>query len=173
MIAKLRKRPVTAIWLLSLVLFIAGKPAAETTPHAGMVGLTASWQSGQTDIGFPVWASKKLVVTPSLSVVHVSNFATDVGFVLAVRINHGGDKAVPYYGVRAGALHRSPHEGKALTDYLVGGMFGGECFLQDHFSVGVEAQVNVVFSDEHSYLFGNPNGTNINTAAAVMATFYF
>ncbi|MCK4462246.1 MAG: hypothetical protein KAW46_10605 [candidate division Zixibacteria bacterium] len=45
--------------------------------------------------------------------------------------------------------------------------------MQDHFSVGVEAQVNAVFSDEHSYLFGNPNGTNINTAAAVMATFYF
>ncbi len=128
---------------------------------------------GQTDIGFPVWASKKLVVTPSLSVVHVSNFATDVGFVLAVRVIHGGDKAVPYYGVRAGALHQSPHEGKALTDYLVGGTFGGECSLQDHFSVGVEAQVNVVFSDEHSYLFGNPYGTNINTAAAVMAYLLF
>jgi hypothetical protein len=146
---------------------------AEPAPRVGMVGLSASWQSGQTDLLFPIWASEKLVLTPSLSVVHATDFATDVGVTLAVRINQGTGSAVPYFGVRCGVLHRSPDEGKSLTDYLVGGMLGGECFLRDHFSVGVEAQLNAYVSDEHSYRFGNPNGTNVNTAAAVIATFYF
>jgi len=171
--ACLRRLPKTTFCLTILTSLICASTTAEPAPRAGMVGLSASWQSGQTDILFPIWASEKLVVTPSLSVVHVTDFATDVGFALAARVNRGSGEAVPYFGVRFGAIHRSPDEGQGLTDFLVGAMLGGECFLRDHFSVGVEAQLNAVISDEHSFRFGNPNGTNINTAAAVSATFYF
>jgi hypothetical protein len=168
-----RLLPTTFLMILSALL-IAGTAVAEPPKRAGMVGLSASWQSGHTDVLLPIWASEKLVVTPSLSVVHVTDFATDVGFALALRVIRGGTgTALPYFGGRFGVMHRAPDEGKALTDYLVGAMLGGECFLKDHFSVGVEAQFNAIISDENSFRFGNPNGTNVNSAAAVMATFYF
>ena len=42
-----------------------------------------------------------------------------------------------------------------------------------YFSIGVEGQVNAAISDDASSRFGNPGGTNINTATAVLAAFYF
>lgn len=50
---------------------------------------------------------------------------------------------------------------------------GGEYFLGDKFSVGVEAQLNATHSSKTSSRFGNPGGWNINTASAVLATVYF
>jgi len=161
------------LWPAILAALVYTNATADTATRAGMVGLSACWQQGQTDIMFPIWASDKMVITPSLSVVYASDIATDVGAALAVRFNQGWGEAVPYWGLRVGLMHRAPHEGKAMTDYLAGGMLGGECFLKDHFSVGLEAQVNAVFSDEQSFRYGNPNGTNVNTAAVIMATFYF
>ncbi|MDH3891079.1 MAG: hypothetical protein OEV49_08325 [candidate division Zixibacteria bacterium] len=164
------------IWSLCLTVLIcamAADAAGEEDSHSGSVGLSASWQGNQSDILLPLWISRQWVVIPSLSLVHVSEKATDVGVGLGLRLNRGTGRAIPYVGVRGGFLHRTPEAGEGTTDYLAGLMFGGECFLADRFSVGVEAQVNAVFSDVNSFMFGNPNGTNINTAAAVAATFYF
>ncbi len=46
-------------------------------------------------------------------------------------------------------------------------------FLAESFSLGVEAQLNVSLSGDGSTRFGNPGGTNINSAMGVFAAVYF
>ena len=59
------------------------------------------------------------------------------------------------------------------VDIILGIAFGAEYFLDEHFSIGVEAQGNLTQSDEKSIRFGNPDGTNFNTATMITATVYF
>jgi hypothetical protein len=60
-----------------------------------------------------------------------------------------------------------------VQDFLAGPFFGGEYFLSKRFSVGVEAQIVLAFSDKRSARFGNPGKTNVNTATVAGATVYF
>lgn len=137
------------------------------------VGLTASLQNNQMEVLVPIWANERLVIAPAVSVAHVSDYVTDFGFGMVFRYNLRMGEAVPYIGVRWGGMLASPDKGDNTFDMVLGPLMGGECFLKDKFSVGVEAQLNISQSDEKSYRFNNPDGTNINLATAVMATFYF
>jgi hypothetical protein len=92
---------------------------------------------------------------------------------MVFRYNLRVDEAVPYIGLRFGGLLASPEKGDGTFDMILGPLVGGEYFLRNKFSVGVEAQLNISKSDENSYRYNNPDGTNINMATAVMATFYF
>jgi len=56
---------------------------------------------------------------------------------------------------------------------LAGLNFGGEYYISEHFSVGIEAQGNLTKSDKNSGRFGNPGGVNINLATMIFATMYF
>lgn len=137
------------------------------------VGLTASLQSNQMEVLVPIWTNERLVIIPAVSVAHVSDYVTDFGIGMVFRYNLRVGEAVPYLGFRWSVLLTFPEEGDNTFDMVIGPLVGGECFLKDKFSVGVEAQLNITQSDEISYRFGNPDGTNINLATAVMATFYF
>ena len=84
----------------------------------------------------------------------------------------------PFINVKFGTIFYFPSDDNTVDDesqmdILAGIGFGAEYFFNDHFSIGVEAQGNVTFSDEDSYRFGNPDGTNFNTATAVTANVYF
>ncbi|MFO7445471.1 MAG: hypothetical protein R6W90_03855 [Ignavibacteriaceae bacterium] len=76
-------------------------------------------------------------------------------------------------GAKAVFLLYSPSEGESVTDYLLGLVGGGGYFFNPQFSIGVEAQLNFSISNENSIRFGNPDKTNINTAAAIYASIYF
>ena len=67
----------------------------------------------------------------------------------------------------------SPKDSKGTTDFLAGITLGGEYFIHPQFSFGIEAQLNATFSDNSSYRFNNPGGTNLNTATAILANIYF
>jgi hypothetical protein len=137
------------------------------------VGISASFSGDQTDVLVPIWGAHH-VIAPAVSVVHVGDAVTDFGAGLILRRNLHTEKAVPYIALRSGVLILTPKGGgDDIIDFIVGPAVGGEYFLDDHFSLSVEAQVNISFSDEHSYRFGNPDGTNVNTASVIMATFYF
>lgn len=142
-------------------------------PGGSAIGIQASLQDNQTEIGLPFWTSPGLVVEPFLSFASASDVGKDLAFGALIRFNLKRGEAVPYLGVRLGMLHFSPEEGDGVTDFVLGPALGGEYFLSPSFSLGVEAQVNVALSDEMSSRFGNPDGTNINTATMVTATFYF
>jgi hypothetical protein len=66
-----------------------------------------------------------------------------------------------------------PGEGDSVTDIIAGLGFGGDFFLDEQFSLGVELQGNFTFSDEGSMRFGNPGGINFNTASQITASIYF
>ncbi len=136
------------------------------------LGLSASLQSDQFDIMIPI-RSEKFAFVPAIAFASVSDVATDLGFGAAVRFHMSEGKIVPYAGFRVAVFIMNPKNGDSLTDYAYGPNVGGEYFLDDRFSIGIEGQVNITKSDEFSNRFGNPNGTNINTASSIFATFYF
>lgn len=82
-------------------------------------------------------------------------------------------KVTPYLGARFVALISMPSRSDSITDFFFGLPYGGEFFLVPQFGIGVEAQANLVKSDEKSSRFGNPGGINVNTAAAFVANVYF
>jgi hypothetical protein len=75
-------------------------------------------------------------------------------------------------GRRPGALFNSTKGQKRTTDLVCDWALGGECFIDSHFSLGVEMQLESSLSDKNAMRFGNPDGTNFNTATAERATIY-
>lgn len=139
--------------------------------QAGQVGIAASLQSLQLDFTIPIWVGDRIVVAPSVGFMSSSEHITDIDLGAAFRAYLSKEKLSPYLGVRGAAFILT--NGSSTTDKLLGAFFGAEYFLDSHFSVGGELQLNATFSDQYSNRFGNPNGTNINNATGLYATFYF
>jgi hypothetical protein len=137
-------------------------------------GISASIQETQLDILFPIWTGANNIIAPSIGAIHIGDSGTDLRLGLLDRIFFNATESIkPFLGLRAGVLFSIPDEQDTVTDYVIGILGGGEYFFSNNFSVGVEAQLNMSISDENSSRFGNPGGTNINTATAIFATIYF
>jgi len=166
-----------------LVSLLVTPVAAGDGKGESKIGLTASLQDNQLDVLLPIWLNSRLVITPAIGGAWVSDVASDVHLGLICRYNLRQGEAVPYLGIRFGTLILMPADNPSdagmpkdnpnIIDVVLGPLVGGEYFLKERFSVGVEAQINIALSNEKSRRFGNPDGTNINTATAVFATFYF
>ena len=163
----------TALSLVTIVFLAAVPSLAQERPEAGTFGLTASVQTAQLDLMFPIWIAPKMTVSPSLSVQRISDAVTDISLGLAVRFYSGTGRAAPFIGARGAFLILSSPGGHSATDILLGGFAGGEYFFDPHFSVSVEAQVNVIMNDENSFRYGSPDKTIINTGTGIFASFYF
>ena len=137
------------------------------------MGISASLQSGQFDILVPVWATNTFSIAPALGLLWAEDGGTDFRFALVPRFYFRKDKVAPFIGGRVGVLVSNPKGGTNATDWIVGLSGGGEYFLDDHFSLGIESQLNLSISDKTSNRFGNPGRLTLNTAAAAYATFYF
>jgi hypothetical protein len=137
------------------------------------VGLSASLQANQFDIMVPIWGSDHFAISPAFGVVWANEGGSDIHLGLVPRFFFHKNKVAPYVGARIGFLIAAPKGGESTTDVITGVAFGGEYFLDEYFSFGVESQINVTISSEKSARFGNPGKANLNTAAAVFATVYF
>ena len=138
------------------------------------LGLSASLQGGQLDILLPIWIGNKVVIAPAFSAVYAEGAGADLGIGFAPRFYFRMEKIAPYVGGRAAAFFSLPTGNVGnTTDWLLGLALGGEYFLDDKFSIGVEAQANFTISDEQSDRFGNPGGLAINTGTAIFASIYF
>lgn len=163
---------------LSLVIAIVvvgwtTTPLRASEPPKGGFGLMASLQSEQLDLTLPYWCSPSIVVAPSVRLVKVGDSYSDVGVGGTLRCYRRRATVSPYFGLRGMALIMSPKNGDGWTDILFGSSFGGDYFFEQHFSVGVEAQLNLTFSADSSTRFGNPGRTNINTAMGAFVAVYF
>lgn len=172
-----RIRSVVALALLlwSAVATAQSGGSADGDWEHGSVGMTASLQGGQRDILIPLWLNQRFVIEPMCtlsSAAQKDDYATDGGVGIMGRVNFTEGRAVPYLGLRTGVLFNSTKGQKKTTDFVFGWALGGECFLDPHFSLGVEMQLNSSLSDKNSTRFANPDGTNFNTATAVLATYY-
>ena len=156
-----------------LLAFITTSNAFAQRGASGSVGLAASMQGEQLDIAMPIWLSDGFVLAPALGLVMAEDLGTTFSVAAAGRFYWRKSVVCPYAGLRIGAFLSSPDEGESTTDILAGPMIGGEVFLHEEFSVGVEGQLNFIFSDDLSLRFGNPGKMTISTGSAVFATFYF
>lgn len=173
-----RKSICNIIFLLAIAVLVSASAVTAqetntTTNNEKKFGISVALQTEQLDLTFPIWPGSSIVIIPSISVVSVSDVATDFGFGLGLRYNLNTTEAVPYIGVRFAALNLLPKNGDSITDLVFGIFSGGEYFFSDHFSISVEAQLNYAKSDEFSFRFNNPDGTNVNTATVALASFYF
>ncbi len=163
---------VACVTLLAMVALTVPGAAAEP-PASGSIGLMASLQSDQIDILVPWWWNSKVSFAPMVRFVSIGDSYTDFGIGASLRVYRRSATVSPYVGVRGMALTISPKTGDSWTDYVFGGAFGGDYFVDEHLSLGVEAQINASKSADQSTRFGNPGGTNINSGMGVFAAVYF
>ena len=171
---------INFIIVLFILTILGNSTTAQNNANDKSFGISALVQEGQFDIMLPFLVSQSAVIAPAIGLAYVSDAGLDIGLGIVGRFYLKNDVVRPFLGGRIGLLLFSPKESgsgqgesKNTTDYLLGILAGGEYFLDEGFSIGVEAQLNATFSDKNSGRFGNPDGTNLNTGAAVFATVYF
>lgn len=165
------------LFVISTVFALGSSSYAQTEAakdKGAKAGISAAVQGEQTDLLIPIRLSNRVVIVPAIYLSGGEDVFTDFGLGIALRCGQRTGKTMPYFGARFGVLIYDPSgAGDSQTDFLFGPLVGGEYFLDDHFSLGVEAQLNIAKSGKHSLRFNNPDGMSVNTATAVMATYYF
>lgn len=158
---------ISSFTTILLLLTAAAAPGvAQNRPAEGSIGLSASVQGNQTSLLVPIWASDDLVVAPVVGIVHEQDSFTSFNIGVKPRFYRNlGSNFASYLGFQGLIQHTSPDVGDDITDIVLGANGGGEYFLDDHFSLGVEGQLN--------YLLRDGNSNRIATGAAVSATYYF
>jgi hypothetical protein len=165
---------ITLIGLFVFEVSVYGQNEKENHPF----GVSSTIQSGQLGISMPVWLGEKFVLAPAVDFKYAEKVGTDISIGVAPRFYLKKEKLAPYWGFRIGTLINIPAsdnevDDQTKLDILAGLNFGGEYYLSDRFSVGIEAQGNLTKSDKNSGRFGNPGGVNINLATLIFATMYF
>lgn len=158
--------------LLFLSLGLSAQQANNT--KKGSTGLSALFQGSQFGIAVPYWTSEKFAIIPNLSIIHVSDIASDISLGSGFRFYKKRNQSLySYFAINTAILANFPSTGSSLFDAQLGIGYGGEYFLSDNFSFGIEAQLNAALSDDNSNRFNNPGGYTINTSALLFATIYF
>jgi hypothetical protein len=129
------------------------------------VGLGAYMQNSHLHIIVPIWAGPKLAIVPMVRVKNTENVGTDLGLGATIRIYTKIARVSPYFGVRGNADVVLPTGGGSATNFEGGILYGGEFFLNNQFSFGIEAHV-IVFVPE-------VGPRMINTATMFLANIYF
>jgi len=157
----------TKLSIIALMLTFAAAPAySQDLPDEGTVGIRASFQGSQSNLAFPIWASERVSIAPVVGLSYVEDQSTTVNFGLKPRFYQSlGNNFASYLGLAGLVQYTSPDVGDNETDFLVGVNGGGEYFLDEHFSIGVEGRLNFIIADQGS------NG--LQTGAAVSASYYF
>lgn len=169
----MRESCLISAGVVLIAMCLAVPAVAAEPPASGSVGLMASLQSEQIDILVPLWVSANISLAPAVRFVSIGDSYSDLGVGASLRLYRRSATVSPYVGFRTMALIISPKTGEGWTDVVFGGAFGGDYFFEQHFSVGVEAQINVSISADQSTRFGNPGGTNINSGMGAFAAVYF
>jgi hypothetical protein len=157
-----------------LMIFLsANLNFAQNLSH-GSWGISAAVNNSQADLLFPIWLGNSSTIAPGIGVFGLSDIYTDLSAGLVYRYYFKSNSNFsPIIGARAGAIIGIPKTGEGTTDWVAGILGGGEYFFSGNFSVGIEAQFNLAFSDKFSTRFGNPDGTSFNTGSVIFATVYF
>lgn len=157
----------TGLFVLFLTLILSASSVyGQNIPEKGTIGLSASFQGDQTNLTMPIWTSDNVVIAPLLGIVHETDSFTTINVGVKPRFYRAlGDDFASYFGFLGLLQNNSPEFGDDVTNFLVGINGGGEYFLNTHFSMGVEAQLNFLIRDN--------NDDRISTGAAITGTYYF
>lgn len=163
----LMKTATKTLLLLAAIVLATSTAYAQDRPDTGTVGLSASLQSNQTNLKVPIWASENIVIAPVFGLSHQDDNYTSFNVGLNPRFYQSlGNDFATYIGAQGILQHTSVEgAGDDSSNFLIGASGGGEYFLDEHFSLGVEGQLNFMF-EEH-------DENSIYTAASITGTFYF
>ena len=161
-----------SVILIFCLVFVVNIVSAQEISEERKIGLSTSLLKEQMDISVPIFTSEYYVVVPSVKILYVEDGGLDFGIGAAVKYYFRNTKVAPYMTGRISAFGLNPKRGHSMMDYGLGFGMGADYFFDPNFSVGLEAQLNGTFSDKNSNRFGNPGGTNLNTAMAVTASIY-
>jgi len=139
-------------------------------------GLTVTIQESGLGIMMQFYLSDRFILAPGFEFAYGSKVGTDMVFGLFAKgFLRDNSKIKPYWGLKAGLGYYNPKESDTSNqiDLVFGLAAGVEYFFNENFSIGIEPQLNLTLSDDESDRFGNPGGTNINTATMLTANIYF
>lgn len=158
--------------LIALCLLGTASTVSAQVDFEKKIGMTVSIQTGQNGLSFPYWISQGVTLTPSVAYSSLTDNGSSLELGLGLRFNRSTSNSVPYFGFRVGFDFDIPESGDTRTRTLLGTMVGGEHFLDDHFSLGVEFQANLLMWKQPGWS-GETDMTLITTGAAALATYYF
>lgn len=161
------KRYIILALLTLCICLISGTIYAQKVPDPGSVGISAFLQSDQKEILLPIWISRRVVIAPLINIFHQEGNATDIRIGVKPRwYQHIGSDFAGYVGMQALIQEKlSVDQTFDHTNYIVGVNTGGEYFFSPHFSMGVEALLNVFFEQYAD--------DAVSTGAGITGTYYF
>jgi hypothetical protein len=167
----------THILILGLVIVLAftNKLNAQEDQKR-QIGISATIQNDQLGFLLPIWITDKITISPAINFSYAEKVGTDYSLGIVPKFYLRTGKVSPFVDLRVGALFNNPSNttiNKNTVDWLWGVGFGGEYFIDDNFSFGIELQGNFTKSDKNSNRFGNPGGLNFNITTLVSANIYF
>jgi len=146
--------------------------AQNDLPASG-VGLSASYQKEHLGIQLPVWLGQKFNLAPTFGIIYMESISVEYEVGIIPKIYLKKQIVSPYIGAILGTIIGSPIDGDTISDFVCGISFGAEYFVNQHFSISIEAELNGTKSDKNSMRFNNPGGWNLNTGTGFIATIYF
>lgn len=137
---------------------------AQTLPSEGSVGITASFQGQQGDIQVPFWLKQNLVIAPLLGIQSVEDTFTRIRVGVKPKFYQTiGEGFASYFSGLVAFEHYDPEAGESDGTLNLGGGVGGEYYFSTHFSLGVEAMLNIRLNNQNT----------LGTGAALTGSFYF
>lgn len=159
------------VCILSVIILVFVTTYAKDDSKS--IALGASFQSAQTDIMCQFWLTDNATLGPFLRYLYAEDISSELGIGLFGKIYFYKQKVAPYFGWQLGLIEGMPDTGDNTSDIVLGLGIGGDYFFDSNFSVGIQASLNIVKSDEKSNRFGNPGGLNVNTSTSLNAFIYF
>ena len=152
------------------LLLAGGSPdtaAAQENQVQRKWGLGASLQSNQGAIFVPIWLSPTLMLAPNASLNYIENLSTTIGAGVWVKIFPRMARVAPFWGLGATTSTVIISGGGGSNTTIVPAVFfGGEFFINQRFSFGVQPTVAVAIPP-------NSGPISINTLTLLYATVFF
>ncbi len=137
---------------------------AQNVPGEGSVGLTASFQGQQGDIEVPYWLQQNLVIAPLIGIQSVEDTFTRIRVGVKPKFYQTtGDNFASYFSGLVAFEHFDPEVGDSDGILNLGGGLGGEYYFDSHFSLGIEALLNIRLNEQN----------RLGTGAAITGSYYF
>lgn len=154
------------LFLILFCLVFTATAYSQNRPDEGSIGLSVEFQGDRTSLMLPYWTTEDIVIAPVFGLVHESDDFTAINIGVKPRFYRSlGNNFASYIGAQGILQYISPEVGDELTNFLLGATGGGEYFLDEHFSLGVEGQLNFLIRDETE--------NRLSTGAAISGTYYF
>ena len=166
------RKNILTLCITLITIMVAQITQAEERDMTGRIGFSSNFSS-TVDITMPIGVKQNVVIGPSLSLITITNAGSELGVGVFLKSYLTNDQISPFILLRAGAMMAMPKYSDTVTDWLMGLGTGGDYFLHERFSVGIEVQANLYVAADGSVRFGTSNNLIFNTASVITAAVYF